>query len=444
MKQTFHLSAMPLSKQAGAITLLTSVIILMLATILVIAVSRTTLMEQRISGNQIRSRQASAAAEAGLNAGLAYLVATVMPPHSLPTDPVPTKATVTAGDAVPAGGDKDNNNEPDTYTAADGVTDDSDLATLTDSTSNQYSVAFCDPAKNLTDISCPDAPGAVICTPAPAIALNRPRVVACGWSDDGFGRSMVSQLVGVLKGINTGPSNPLTAKGEVNVQGSATVTNYFNNLTVWSGETLTKIGNAGKTFVRKPTVAPPMATVFPPPPPTSCSTSDDYVCTTDKNSTGPDVIDSDPTLSSLDPGEMFTNYFGVSSVAEYKTRATMPNITNASADTLNGVLGQAIVVNGNLTSNMSNFTIGSRDRPVVLVINGDWTGSGNTTIYGIVYVTGDIDLSGNKLIYGAAVIEGNVEGTGSLDVIFDPVAVANAKNGVGKSGWVPGSWRDWK
>lgn len=122
----------------------------------------------------------------------------------------------------------------------------------------------------------------------------------------------------------------------------------------------------------------------------------------------------------------------------------MPNITNASADTLNGVLGQAIVVNGNLTSNMSNFTIGSRDRPVVLVINGDWTGSGNTTIYGIVYVTGDIDLSGNKLIYGAAVIEGNVEGTGSLDVIFDPVAVANAKNGVGKSGWVPGSWRDWK
>ncbi len=428
------------SRQVGAATLLTAVMILLMATILVIAVSRTTLMEQRISGNQIRSRQAFAAAEAGLNAGLSYIVSTTMPVSGS----VPTKATIAAGATVPAGADKDNNNASDTYTAADGVTDGSDLATLTASTSNQYSVAFCDPTQSLATISCPDAPGAVICTAAPAPFLNRPRVVACGWSDDGLGRTMISQLVGTRKGINSGPSNPLTAKGYVDVNGSATVTNYFNNLTVWSGDALKSIGNSGKTFVRNPTVPPPEAIVTPPDRPTSCSTSADYVCTTDKNSKGPDVIDIDPTLSNLPDDKMFTSYFGVADLAAYKaTVATKPDVINETAGTLSGVLGQAIVVNGNLSTNM-NFTIGSRDRPVVLIIDGNWTGGGNTTIYGVVYVTGNIDLNGNKTIYGAAVIEGNVDVTGSLDVIYDPVAVSNAKNGVGKAGWLPGSWRDWK
>jgi Tfp pilus assembly protein PilX len=429
-----------LSRQAGAITLLTAVIILMMATVLVIAVSRTTIMEQRISGNQIRSRQASAAAEAGLNAGLSYIVFTTVPT----TVSVPTKATLTAGSTVPAGADKDNNSVSDAYTAADGVTGDTALKTLTSGTSNKYSVSFCDPTENLVGVSCPDAPGAVICTAAPANSLNKPRIVACGWSDDGLGRTMISQSVGTLKGINSGPTNPLTAKGAVNVQGSATVTNYYNNLTVWSGGALSDIGNAGKTFVRNPTVAPPDAITPPPAPPTSCTTTANYVCTTDKNSTGPDVIDNDPTLGNITDAQMFTNYFGVASLAAYKaTVATLPNITDGTVGSLSGVLGQAIVVNGNLSSNM-NFTIGSRDRPVVLIIDGNWTGGGNTTIYGVVYVTGNVDLAGTKTIYGGTVIEGNVAGTGSLDLIYDPVAVSNAANGVGRSGWVPGSWRDWK
>lgn len=419
-----------LSRHAGVITLLTAVIILLMATVVVIAVSRTTVMEQRISGNQIRSRQASQAAEAGLNFGLSYVVTTTMPAGAL----VPTAATVAPGATVPTSADKDNNSVADVIA----------LTTLTSGTSNQYSVAFCDPTEGLAAISCPDAPGAVSCTAAPPTYLNKPRIVACGWSDDALGRAMISQGLGTLSAIPRGPTNPLAAKGAINVQGSATVTNYYNNLTVWSGGALTDIGNAGKTFVRNPIVPPPDAGVAPPAPPTTCATSTSYVCTTDKNSTGPDVIDSDPTLGNLTPALMFTNYFGVASLAVYKaTVATMPNVTNDTVGTLSGVLGQAIVVNGDLSSNM-NFTIGSRDRPVVLIINGNWTGGGNTTIYGVVYVTGNADLAGSKTIYGAAVIAGSVAGTGSLDLIYDPVAVGNASNNVGRAGWIPGSWRDWK
>jgi len=408
------------SRQTGMATLVTSLAIMILATILVMAVSKTTLMEQRISSNEIRSRQAAEAAEAGLNYALAY----VMQTDALITPP------------ILMGADKNNDNVADTIAPT----------TLTSGTQNSYSVAFCNPTASLATILCPDVPGPFSCSgaTAPPTYLSTPRIVACGWSDDGLGRAMISQGVGTASGIRNPPTNPLTSKGAVNVTGSATVTNYFNNLTVWSGGSLSDIGNSGKTFVRNPTISPPDPSVAPPTPPSTCSASTNYVCTTDKNSTGPDVIDADPTLGNLTNAQMFTNYFGVTDVAAYQaTIATMPNVTDSTASTLNGVMDQSIVVTGDLTSNM-NFTIGSRDRPVVLIINGNWSGAGNTTIYGIVFITGDVNLSGGKTIYGGAVIEGSVSGTGSLDVIYDPLVASNAANHVGKPGLMPGSWRDWK
>lgn len=432
----------PRFRQAGAVTLLTAVIILMLATILVIAVSRTTIMEQRISGNEIRSRQALEAAEAGLNFGLAYVTQTTQ-----------------GGVTVPSGADKDKNTFADTIA----------LTTITTGTSNSYSVRFFDPRMGLSAISCPDAPGPVACsctptscpvvpvgTPAiscgvsptfsatPPTYLRSPRIVACGWSDDGLGRSMVSQGVGTVGALAKSPTNPLTAKGAVNVSGSATVTNYYNNLTVWSGGSLSNIGNAGKTFVRNPTISPPAASTAPPAPPSSCSSSADYVCATDKNTTGPDVIDADPTLSNLTVDQLFYNYFGVADVDAYQASiASMAAVAPGGVSTLDGVKQEAFVVSGSITSTM-NVTIGSRDQPVVMIIDGDWTGGGNTTIYGVVYVRGNIDLTGNKTIYGGMVVEGAVSGTGSLDVIYDPLVTGNAEDYVGKAGLIPGSWRDWK
>jgi hypothetical protein len=405
-----------LCKQTGAVTLLTSVMIMLLATILVVAVSRTTIMEQRISGNEIRTRLAHEAAEAGLNFALAYVTQTSQ-----------------GGTAVPMGADKDKNSIADTIP----------LATVT-STSNQYSVAFCSPVENLSSVSCPNAPGAVICASAPPTYLRTPRIVACGWSDDGLGRAMLSQGVGTVPPVSGPITMPLTAKGAVNVQGSATITNYYNNLTVWAGGSLSNIGNSGKTFVRNPNVPPPDSSVPPPTPPSSCSSSTDYVCLTDKNTTGPDVIDADPTLSNLTDAALFKTYFGQIDLAAYSANvASMADVPPGNVGTLAGVKQESFVVTGSITNTM-NFTIGSREQPVVMIVNGDWTGGGNTTIYGIVYVTGNIDLAGTKTVYGGMVVEGTVAGTGSLDIIYDPLVSDNAANRTGRAGSIPGSWRDWK
>jgi hypothetical protein len=225
------------------------------------------------------------------------------------------------------------------------------------------------------------------------------------------------------------------------VQGSANVVNYFNNLTIWTGGALSTIGNAGKTFVRNPTVAPPSETTVPPGEPSSCSTSADYVCLTDKNTTGPDVIDRDPTLSNLTSAQMFLNYFG-RSLATVKSDVATLQIAGGSLGTLSGITGATIVVNG--TTNIpAGSTLGSRDRPVVLIIDGNLEFSGNPEVFGIVYVTGNVDGGGTPTIQGAMVVEGDIAPTGSVDIIYDPYITSGTKNS-GRPGPVPGSWRDWR
>lgn len=417
--------------QSGVVTLLTAVVILFMATILVIGVSRTTLMEQRISGNEIRKRQAFEAAEVGLSYGLNYLNAKV----AFAGNPLGT----TTGNLWPQGADKNNNNVADVIPV-----------TLVTSNRNKYSVAFCSPQAPITNIHCPDDPelGPVDCIDdvdgttdwtATGIELSAPRIVSCGWSDDGLSRVKITQGIGLTSGTPQPQTNPLVSKGTVNVQGSATVTNYFNNLSIWSGGPLSNIGNSGKTFVRNPTVVPPPAGTLPPTPPSSCSATSDYVCSTDKNSTGPDVIDSDPTLANLTNDELFDAVVGTTE-SDYASSAL--SVAPGSVDDLDGFLGQAIFITGDLSDNM-NFTLGSRDRPVVLVVDGNWSAGGNTTIYGIVYVRGSIALTGNITIYGGATVEGGVSGTGSLDVIYDPLVTSNAATGTGKPGLIPGGWRDW-
>lgn len=390
-------------QQRGMTTLLVSVVILVLTTILVIFVSRAALMEQRMSANEIRHKQAFEAAQAGLDQAMVFMR------------------------TAPQGIDKNSDNVADAG------------PTTTLSNGSTYYVSFCQPGTVVP--ACPDAPGYAACTGAALSNFNTPLVVSCGWSDDNIAKQMVRQGMGTVSAMSRSPTNPLTTGGGVNVGGSANIVNYFNNLTVWSGGTLSSVGNAGKTFIRNPSVAPPPAGTVPPGEPNSCSTSADYVCVTDKNTTGPDVIDNDPTLASLSANQMFLNYFG-RTLSEYKTQVATKLINAADINSISGALGQSIVVTGNTT--FPNATIGSRDRPVVLIIDGDVSFQGTPTIYGTVYITGAVSGGGNPRIQGSMVVKGAVAPTGSVDIIYDPFVTSNATNNTGLVGWIPGTWRDWR
>ncbi|HEX5805187.1 MAG TPA: PilX N-terminal domain-containing pilus assembly protein [Macromonas sp.] len=402
------------------ITLFSAVAILFLTTLLALYVSRTALIEQRMSANELRHKQAFEAAQAGLDRAFIFLSAT------------------------PQGVDKDIDGAVDASSTANGL-----LKTLDNG--SQYRVAFCSPTPVPASGTnfCPDDPATAITCPTALGTTNfsTPLIISCGWSDDSVAHNLVRQNVGTNSPLVNTPQNPLTAKGAMNVGGSANVVNYYNNLTVWSGGALTSIGNAGKTFVRNPSVPPPDASTAPPDPPTSCSTSSSYVCLTDKNTTGPDVIPSDQTLTNIDNDKLFLNYFG-RTLAQVKDDVAARNFLstdNTALGNLAKAQGETIVITGDTTlPNVKGANaIGTRDRPVVLIIDGNLNLSGTPEVNGIVYVTGNVTGAGNVLVKGAMVVAGNVQPSGSVDIIFDPFATGNTVNS-GKAGLTPGTWRDWR
>lgn len=398
----------PPGLQIGAMALPIAVILLFLASLVLIVVSRTTLMEQRISANEIRSSQALQAAQAGVDRALAYMQ---------------TKGGI----------DKDKN----------GVVDNVSLiATLDGKT--QYSFTYCDPDTSPPATACPATPGTPTCgaNMTDTEKFSTPMVLSCGWSDDNIANRPIVITFTSAPFLAETPDNPLTAKGALNVSGSATITNYYTNLTIWTGEAFTSIGNSGKTFVRNPTIPPPTLATAPPGPPSSCTTTSTYTCLTDKFTKGPDIIDNDLSLHNLTAEQTFENFFGVD-FGTYKSGIATRTITSEQvSDSVLGIVGkedEAIVITGNTT--LPNTTIGSRDHPMVIIIDGNWEG-GNGTLHGILFVRGNVDVTGNPAIIGALAVAGTMSGTGSLDVIFDPFALENA-SALSKAGLIAGSWRDW-
>jgi type II secretory pathway pseudopilin PulG len=417
-------------RQAGLGTLLVAVVLLLLVMVLIATVSRTMVVEQRMSANQVRAKQAHEAAQAGIDAAMTYITTGV------------------------GGTDRNGDNIAD------------DLASVTLSTGASYRAAFCHPEDTSTAITCSDTSGtrpgcnyldnltpAGGNAPQEATFLNTPLIVACGWSDDNIAKKTIRQHVGAVPALADPPNNPFIAKGGVNVTGSATVTNFYNTLTIWTGNAITTIGSSGKTYIRNPAVPQPTATQAPPAPPPSsnnaCGGLGCYIQTSAGAVIGPDVIASDAGLANLSDAQMFTNFTGAPDLATYRNRVGIRTLSNAEAQTLDdngGVQGQAIVIQNNNDGtgdiSLPNGTVGSRERPVVLIINGNWTG-GNVTVHGAVYVTGNIVVTGSPLVYGVVLVEGTVSGSGSLDVVFDPLTAENAANRTGRPGLIPGSWRDW-
>ncbi len=267
-----------------------------------------------------------------------------------------------------------------------------------------------------------------------------PLVLACGWSDDGLAKQPVVVSISRASSLAEAPDNPVISKGGINVQGSATITNYFTNLTIWTGDPFIGVGNSGKTFVRNPKVPQPAMIATPPDRPTACKESDNYICLTDKSIRGPDIIDNDLTLKNMSDEEMFEQFFG-NDFATYRDDIATRTIAAGQASTLADIEGESVVITG-ASSGVSLPSMGTRESPVVVIVEGNLSQTGNTTIYGVFYVMGNMSGSGNFTVYGNVSVEGDVDSTGSLDIIFDPFAISNSRK-LGKPGLLSGSWRDW-
>ena len=171
--------------QRGAAALPISVLLLFAATLVLIAVSRTALMEQRISGNEIRTRQAFQAALAGISHAMAYM----------------------------KGGGIDRNG------GADNIADSITPLSLTNGAS--YSVYYCDPSPSSPPNPYPPIDACESLPPpcqsgfTTVAKFSNPLVLACGWSDDLVAKQAMVVSLSRAATLNDAPDCPVISKGSV-------------------------------------------------------------------------------------------------------------------------------------------------------------------------------------------------------------------------------------
>lgn len=401
--------------QRGVGTVVVAAVLMLAAGLIVFYTNRAAIMEQRLSGNEIRQKQAFAAAAAGIDQALAYM--------------------------RKGGVDQDNDGTPDELTSL--------TLAGTGSSSSYYRVKYC--AANAIP-ACPSAHGTAM--PACAASGDKTKIatVACGWSDDDGSVQRIVQMMGNTPALAGTVSTPVITKGTTNLlTGGASILNYFNDLTVWSGGTFLGQSNTGKTFIRNQ-VTNPVASESDNYRSTGNSPAcnnppSGYQCSTQGSTVGHDTVLGDRNLASLDANGFFRYFFGQDPAVYRDQKATyivdasgaLPNANSSSVSSIAGLQDQVIWVEGDadLPGN-----IGTQDHPVILIVNGNLNLGSSSTVNGFVFVSGQITGNGSPTIYGALVGGGDASATGNLKVIYDPKALRGGYN-LGKAAKTPGGWRDW-
>ena len=397
-------------RQEGLATLLVTVIILVAITITLIFAAQTSVLEQRMSANEVRMKQTSSAAQGGLERAMAYMQNNSSPQRIVSDDDAAKafRATFLAPTAL----------------------DDPTLSSIGD-------VCSVDPDSFPT--------GAVQDLElAAGDNFRDAAILSCGWSDDRSSRKTVMLHMQAGPAIANPPENPLITRGGLDVRGNASVYNAYENLTIRSGGGVEISGAAGSTYLRHRDEPRPADDEDVPAPGDPI-----YQLQSTKDQLGLGVIDRDDNFG-VSKDEFFEHFMGIPK-AEYKaSQVPAGNVHPAGTIEIDSnSWGQVHWVEGDARI---TGQIGDRDNPVILIVEGDVTARGNfDEFHGILYVMGDLEATGNPEFYGSAVIEGLTEIldendpnfiAGTPHFIFDPVAASGGAR-IGARAIVSGSWRDW-
>jgi len=362
--------------------------------------ARTVVMESKISTNEYRSRMAFEAAEAGQEAALSFI-----------------------------SGGRDRN-------GINGVSDEVVFDTTGDGTLDSNTLTLANGSKvtvTLTEASDKD----VVAT----------EVVAQGWSDDGTATRTITQLIANVPPIPNLPDSPLSTRGSVVVNGSATVINPEGHSTIWSGKDVS-LGSNAATATR---IADPNDLNYP-----DClggSVQCGTMPASDRYVAGIDVVESDTNLSNLTGDNFFYNFFGMQPQTYKDSRATVTvvgeNIENAytatppGADLANGEIVWVDRRTDGSDVDANAIAVGTSADPSILIIVGDAVLRGNTTINGILFVTGNMTVRGNVTVTGAVIVAGDTvtDAGGSFTVNYNSSLIKRLGDDTPSSSG-GGSWRD--
>lgn len=423
-------------RQRGFTTLVTTLVLLLLTVLVAYYTAAGAIMEQRMAANQVRSKQALLAAQAGIDQALDHMKKGGI-------------CQTTACQNTATGGA--NATTPDLLTPV-GFS----------ASSSTYKVAYGSPTVALP--VCPSSSSAAF----PPAGFTYPStfeqvmIYSCGWSDDS---TAVHRITVIAAGTRTQPSNPnpvpLISLGTANLlTGGVSILNYFNDMTIWTGASMLGQSATGKTFIRDTTTA-----IVPDPTfnyrntgnsPSCNNPPTGYVCSTKGSTIGLDVIQGDTNLSTLTVPQLFQGVMGApeatwrDTVAAYRIdlTGTLTNADSTSISFLNSAAFNSSDSNGSVWvegSTSISGTVGSANAPKIIVINGDLTLGSNAVINGNIFVTGKVTTNGTPTIYGTLTVGDSTNTTGNMNIIYDPYtkAPSGGTTQLGAPTKLAGSWKDW-
>ncbi|WP_415902248.1 PilX N-terminal domain-containing pilus assembly protein [Neptuniibacter sp. QD29_5] len=380
------------AQQQGAATLVLALVMVVIVLGVSFFTSETVITEKKIVANEYRAKQAFHAAQAGVDYAIAYTRAGLDQDNDTVLDLSVSGATIGLGGGVE-------------FTAL-----------LSDASS--------------------DADMSLI------------QIDSVGRSDDGLITRSISVLVGRVPLVPNPPDLPIVARGYVDATGNLNVFNGFTNLNIWAGDDITSWGSAD-TYIRDPDWTGFSGDTWD-------GTVDDlsrhltatgneiddieYIQSTTKNTTGPDVIDGDTNMANTTGDEFVENFFGRTLdelVLSAGLSMTGNELKDAAAST---VEGQLIHLSD---AKLTGGTIGSSDNPVILVVDGDLSISGSPDVYGLIIARNVDKVVGTVDIFGGIVSETDLDmGSGTANIYYDQDVVDNLDN-INAKEVVRGSWKDW-
>ena len=425
MKHLHHLSP-GARQQRGAAALVVTTLLFFVMVLVTLFVNRNLVFEQRASANQYRATQAFEAAEAGAEWALAQL----NQPQRIGPDCL-------------ASPDSSATSFRNRYLSQTGATItprtwvNGAIATPLQPTCVRSSAGWactC-PANSAAVPSAPEGDG-----PFPAFSLqfmasDKPgtlRVLATGCTrlagecltgstSNVDATARVDVTLGLLAGLRTPPAAALTTRGSIDADGAAFGAHNADpatGLALHAGASIA----AGNARLSTPAGAPLAGA----------------------------ALSQDAGLAALSADRFFASYFGLDK-ARWKAQLAVTRLACGSdcaaaiAAAAAGTDGSALIwIDGDLALD-GPATIGTIERPVVLVVEGTARLRGAVAFHGLLYgstLNWTDTAAPGAVLRGAALSENDYTGNGTPDLVYDSGVLTKLKTRSGSFARINGGWRD--
>ncbi len=167
------------------------------------------------------------------------------------------------------------------------------------------------------------------------------------------------------------------------------------------------------------------------------------------------VVEGDAELAALPTARLFTSLFGIDKLGWknlplVRRVACTGDCTGALAAAFEAGGAHAMIwaasSDGAPVRITGPATLGTLERPVVIVVDAALQISGDVRVHGLLYAASlawtDVPAPGAG-VRGAVVVEGGYAGDAAADLVYDPPLLATLKSRAGTLVRINGSWRDY-